>query len=92
MDTRESNFNVICGLLNVQSVGNKTFDIRDTIIDYKLDVFLVTETWLSNYYDSAKISEMTPETHDVFLHVPRSARGYNEPRCRYISVELDQEN
>lgn len=69
MDTNRSLSNIICGLLNVQSVSNKTFDIRNIIKEYNLDVFAITETWLSSY-DSAKICEMTPTTH-VFLHVPR---------------------
>ena len=58
-----------CALVNIQSVGNKTYEIRDYINDNKLDVFVLTETWL-NINDSAKIREMTPDTH-TFLHVPR---------------------
>ena len=61
-----------CGLLNVQSVGNKTLDIYELIIDKKLDVLALTETWL-NMYDTAKIKEMTPNTH-TFIHIPRSGK------------------
>ena len=57
------------GLLNVQSVGNKTLEIRDLIIDEDFDILAITETWL-NEYDSAKIAEMNPDTH-TFLHSPR---------------------
>ena len=60
-----------CALVNIQSVGNKTCEIRDYINDNKLDVLVLTETWLNNS-DSAKIKEMTPDTHK-FLHVPRGA-------------------
>lgn len=70
MDANTPCPNIRCGLLNVQSVSNKTFDIHELISDYKLDIFAVTETWLSNQ-DSARICEMTPETH-IFLHVPNS--------------------
>ena len=63
---------VKCALVNIQSVGNKTIEIRDYIKDNKLDVLVLTETWLEEY-ERAKIKEMTPDTH-VFLHVPRENR------------------
>ena len=66
IDTR---FGLKCALVNIQSVGNKTCEIRDYINDNKLDILMLTETWLNNY-DSAKIREMTPDTH-TFLHVSR---------------------
>ena len=63
-----------CALVNIQSVGNKTCEIRDYIIDNQLDILVLTETWL-NKCDSAKIKEMTPDTHK-FLHIPRgTGRG-----------------
>ena len=58
------------GLVNIQSVGNKTLEIRDLINYEKFDILAVTETWL-NEYDTAKINEMTPSTH-TFLHIPRN--------------------
>ena len=61
-----------CGLVNIQSVGNKTLLIRDLLCEENFDVFAVTETWL-NSFDTAKINEMTPPTH-TFLHVPRHGR------------------
>lgn len=61
---------VNCGLLNVQSVRNKTLEIRDTINEKKLDLYAVTETWLSNC-DNAVIEEMTPVTHS-FINNPRN--------------------
>lgn len=60
------------GLLNTQSVGNKTFEIREMINSEKYDLLAVTETWLDEL-DTAKISEMTPLTH-TFLHIPRKAK------------------
>ena len=61
-----------CALVNIQSVGNKTCEIRDYINENKLDILVLTETWLNNL-DRAKIKEMTPDTH-TFLHVPREDR------------------
>ena len=42
-----------CALVNIQSVGNKTFEIREDIMDNKLDILMLTETWL-NVHDTAK--------------------------------------
>ena len=58
--------------MNIQSVGNKTCEIRDYINDNKLDILMLAETWLNNY-DSAKIREMTPDMHTL-LHVSRGDR------------------
>ena len=67
----ESSQHVKCGLINIQSVGNKTIKIRNLINEIELDLCLLTETWLQgNISDNSKIKEMTPCTHD-FYHVPR---------------------
>ena len=68
-----SNSKINCGFINIQSVGNKTLDIHDLIIDDCLDVFAVVETWLTEV-DNAKIIEMTPNTHS-FFHEPRKSGG-----------------
>ena len=62
-----------CGFINIQSVGNKTMEIRELITEIKFDILSLAETWLSEL-DSAKITEMTPSTHS-FLHIPRQGRG-----------------
>ena len=69
IDTR---FCLKCALVNIQSVGNKTCEICDYINDKKLDILMLAETWLNNY-DSAKIREMTPDTHTL-LHVSSGDR------------------
>ena len=68
MDTRPGNY-IKCALLNVQSVGNKTLEINDLIKEKDLSILALTETWLSKK-DTAKIFEMTPDSH-TFVHVPR---------------------
>ena len=75
IDTR---FCLKCALVNIQSVGNKTCEICDYINDNKLDILMLAETWLNNY-DSAKIREMTPDTH-TFLHVSRGDRSFSKIR------------
>ena len=68
-----SNMNVLkCGLINIQSVRNKTLLLRDLITEKSYDIFCVTETWL-NDVDGACIAEMTPVTH-AFYHIPRISR------------------
>ena len=61
-----------CGHINIQSVRNKTQEIRELIVDECYDIFCVTETWL-NELDTAVIREMTPLTHS-FFHLPRINR------------------
>ena len=74
MATNAESLYLKCGLLNVQSTGNKTFEIRDLINDSNMDVLVITETWMT-VMDNAKIREMTPVTHK-FLHNPRkTGRG-----------------
>lgn len=64
--------NIKCAFINIQSVGNKTIEIRELINNHQLDIFALAETWL-NGYDHAIISEMTPSTHS-FLQVHRENR------------------
>ena len=61
-----------CGLINIQSVRNKTHSIHELITDELFDVLCITETWLRDF-DLSVISEMTPSTH-TFIHLPREGR------------------
>ena len=62
---------VSCGLINIQSVGNKTIKINSLLNELDLDILMLTETWLcNNISDSSKIKEMTPKLHN-FYHKPR---------------------
>ena len=67
--------NIKGALLNIQSVTNKTLLITETINNYNLDFFVLTETWLTGTTaDRSKIRELTPP-HFRFIHKPRLSRG-----------------
>lgn len=53
---------------------NKTFDIHNTIKDECLDIFSITETWLTDY-DTAVIKEMTPVSHSFVYIMRQNRRG-----------------
>ena len=65
-----SNKRIKCALLNAQSVRNKTTELRELIWEQGIDVFAITETWLSAT-DNLKINELLPNTHKLF-HTPRN--------------------
>ena len=77
-------------LLNIQSVTNKTLEIRELIAEKSLDILALTETWLSNN-DSSKITELVPDTH-IFYDVPRGKkRGGGVGLClskRFTHVKM----
>ena len=60
--------------LNVQSARNKTLEICDTINEEKLDLYAITETWITDY-ETAIIHEMTPITHSFTHNLRCSGRG-----------------
>ena len=61
-----------CGLHNIQSVKNKSGEVRELINEHSLDIFVVCETWLYTDEKTSRtiIKEMCPSTHS-FHHVPR---------------------
>ncbi len=61
------------GVLNCQSVRNKTDAIKDYLLELDLDVLFLTETWLkSGSVDNSVISDLVP-TGYTFKHKPRDA-------------------
>ena len=63
-----------CGMLNVQSIRNKTTIIRELIREINLDILILTETWLSHgVQDQSRINDMLPNTH-TFHHKPREEK------------------
>ena len=70
MDSRSQDY-LKCGLINIQSVGNKTISCSELITESKFDILLITETWLDGTSaDKAIIKALTPPTHK-FFHNPR---------------------
>ena len=61
--------------LNPWSVCNKTTTLHDFIIDQQLDIFALTETWLTGTdTDNPIISALLPNGYTI-IHNPRQARG-----------------
>jgi len=64
----------LLGLWNCRSIKNKIATICDCIINDKLDIFVLTETWLSDsIQDSTILDGFLPDYN--FLHKPRAQRG-----------------
>ena len=62
------------GLINAQSVRGKIDVICDHVIDHKLDILCLSETWLSASRDARVISELTIAGYK-FMHVDMRGRG-----------------
>ena len=61
-----------CLLVNSRSIRGKTFSLRESISEHKLDFLFITETWLSgNTNDGVFISELKPPGYE-FLNFPRT--------------------
>ena len=61
-------------LLNTRSINNKALALKDYAVDHDLDIFAMTETWLSDN-DASSVGEVCP-TGYYFHHVPRkNSRG-----------------
>ena len=57
------------GLVNTQSIRNKTDLVKETIIDSNTDIFILTETWLRPADDFLRVSA-TPDSF-TFLDIVR---------------------
>ena len=62
------------GLNNAQFVHGKIDVICDHVIDHKLDILCLTETWFSASRDATVISELTLPGYKC-MHVDRRGRG-----------------
>ena len=60
-------------LINARSIRNKTYTVKDLILDNGISICCITETWLSDS-ETPVISEFLPNSH-VFHHFPRCERG-----------------
>ena len=59
-------------LINARSVCNKTLAIKDLIVDYKIDLMGITETWLRADGSDVISGELCPNGYR-FVHSPRSS-------------------
>ena len=58
-------------LLNARSINNKTLQIKDYVVDKKIDIFALTETWLKPDDCSDYIIRDISPTGYAFVHTPR---------------------
>ena len=78
--------------LNAQSVRTSTHDIRDLIVDEKLDILFLTETWLYSSGDESCVADFTPTGYTT-KSFPRKGRkgggiaivSKKRNRCYYSS-------
>ncbi|XP_055956994.1 uncharacterized protein LOC130012904, partial [Patella vulgata] len=61
-------------LFNARSVRNKSQELNQYVCDNNLDIFAITETWLSANADTASITDLVPNGYSIF-HQPRPTRG-----------------
>ena len=63
--------NVSIGLINCQSIFNKSDEISDVVKDMDLDALVITETWLTDNVSNQKIvGDVTPAGYS-FHHTAR---------------------
>ena len=59
-------------VLNARSINNKTLHIKDYVVDNKIDILAITETWLKSDDDCYfTIRDICPQDY-VFNHIPRT--------------------
>lgn len=73
---RNSERKITFSLLNAQSVRNKTANIMDYIVERKVDLLAITETWLKSNDDAVK-AECLPSTYKIsdYPRLNRSGGG-----------------
>ena len=73
-----------CALINGRSVGNKSSQVLDLIMENNLDIFVITETWLFSG-EQAKLNMITPEGYISFSEPRDERKGgiicQNELKC-----------
>src|SRR3977135_3577858 len=72
--TKPINNSLKYGLLNARSVNNKTEAVVDFILEHKLYVLCVTETWLQ-VSDSFTANSVTPNGFSIFSNPRLNRRG-----------------
>ena len=61
-ESRFSNNSIRISLFNARSIGPsvKRYEINNYILDHRIDVFFIVETWLKGVGDEANIADLTP--------------------------------
>ena len=70
-------------MLNARSVKNKAHALSETILDQRLDLLFITETWLSDT-DSVIINDLVPNGFS-FINVPRDGKKGDDVGLVYKS-------
>ena len=74
---KSSKSGLCIGLLNAQSVRNKIDIVRDTVIEHDIDIFALTETWLTSAAkDEIFIKELQLAGFELFSVPRRGNTGY----------------
>ena len=81
------------GVFNAKSINNKTESIKDLVLDNKIDMLALTETWLrSNENNDFVTRDVCPDGF-VITHIPRSAgRGGGVGLLYKTSLKLEKLN
>ena len=62
-------------LLNARSINNKSFIIKDFVVDQNVDILALTETWIrSDNPDQCTINNLCPNGYS-FQHISRKTKG-----------------
>ena len=62
------------GYVNIQSMRNKSLEVRELISENGYDILALSETWLKEF-DKAVLQESTPATHNFFHKMREEVRG-----------------
>lgn len=73
MNTDHDN-NIRFSLMNAQSVRNKTATILDNIVEHKIDLMAITETWLNSNDDAVK-AECLPDGYEILDYTRTDRNG-----------------
>src|SRR5260221_210 len=71
---------IIVGYINAQSIGNKSVLLQNAIVEHRLDVFSVVETWHETPDDLA-LQRITPDGFQCF-DLPRPRGEHRDQACK----------
>jgi len=77
-----------CGLLNARSIGNKSTTINSTIVERKLDMLLLTESWHTSHDDIA-LRRCVPAGF-TYVDAPRPSDGSRQNHGGVAAIIADR--